>query len=117
MDPKNEFREQLEKQRIAEKEIVERDTYAIYLRLKCNKEMRDDDIVHIQSAIDKLNAFANKIFKLPNSGVREGILSEIKQLIKNFVERKKVCEMPLADKLILQVLEEKFSNRNINEKS
>ena len=106
--PKNEFREEIAKTKLNEKKLNERDAFAVYLWLKNSSGMVEADHVYIQSAIEKINAFANEIFKLPNSELRKVLLQDSKARTEALIKQRDACRMHPKDTVLLAVLEEKF---------
>lgn len=106
--PKNKFRDEVESQNVSEQEMLERDQRITYLRFKCQAEMREADHRHMQLAIEKMKAFGNEIFQLPDSEGRTAILEENKKHIEQLEKQLESQSPNRAQRVLLSILEEKF---------
>lgn len=109
--PKNKFRDEVAKLDVSEQELLERDQRVTYLRFKCQAEVLAVDHQHTQMMIDKLKAFGNMIFRLPNSEGRTGVLEENKKLIEANEKQLAAQHCPRAQQVLLSILEEKFGGK------
>jgi len=126
--PSNKFREGLKDRAVSERDMLERQQRVVYLELKHQADMKGYDLVHLlevnkidrlhlQGGIDRIKAFSNDIFILPDSKAREAVLvvtkNNIEQLqkkIENLPSRVEQCELSGAQKVTLSVFEEKFGD-------
>lgn len=104
----NEFRNGIETRKGSEQEMMERDQMVTYLRSKLNFEMLEADCEYLMESIDKLKAYGQDIFLLPDCEARTSCLEENKGQIERL--EKKIAETKPSRALVvmLNLFEEKF---------
>lgn len=109
-EPTNKFREELERKKAKEGELLEQDARVEYLQRKAAKELNDMDVAHLRALIEKLNEYTNRLFELPNSSAREFYLKRNQEQIEHLKKQIATIKLKRADLVILAILEEKFKN-------
>lgn len=128
--PSNKFREELNKREVSDADMLERDQRVTWKEMKHLAAMKEYDRLHLletieidrshlQGAIDKLKAFGNEIFRLPDCEAREAILANNKQTVEQLEKRIDQLEELIeqyaptrAQQVILSILEEKFGQQS-----
>lgn len=108
MKPKNTFRDEVKAQTVSERAMLVRDQKVTYLRFKCQAEMVEADHLHTQRAIDRVKAFGNEMFGLPDSEGRTAVLEENKKHLEGLEKQLEAQKPNLAQRVLLSILEEKF---------